>query len=166
MAHHPHSPSPVHAGASTASASSSLSSAAAAAAVTTATAAAPGHAMRRFRVRLMSGDEAAFELDGARRIRDLKRAIAGERALGTPPVSRQRLVLMPAHGGREPHEVLADGRVLSACGDASGETELELVVMDAPAEIPKIPRVRVCVCECEYSHDCITGFTSCRATRK
>ena len=152
MAHRPHSPSTVHAGASAASASSSLSSAAA----TAATAAAPGHAMRHFRVRLMSGDEAAFELDGARRIRDLKRAIAGERALGTPPVSRQRLVLMPAHGGREPHEVLADGRVLSACGEATDETELELVVMDAPAEIPKIPRVRVCVCKCEYSHDCIT----------
>ena len=89
--------------------------------------------MRRFRVRLMSGDEAAFELDAAKCIRDLKRLIASERALGKPAVYRQRLVLMPEHGGCEPHEVLADGRALAQCGHAAGdETELELVVLYAP----------------------------------
>ena len=101
-------------------------------------------AMRRFRVRLMSGDEAAFELDAAKCIRDLKRLIASERALGAPPVARQRLVLMPAHGGREPHEVLADGRTLAHCGQAAGdETELELVVVDAPVDVPVISEVRL-----------------------
>ena len=99
--------------------------------------------MRRFRVRLMSGDEAAFELDAAKRIRDLKRLIASERVLGAPPVARQRLVLMPQHGGCEPHEVLVDGRALAQCGHAAGEeTQLELVVVDAPAEVPEISRVR------------------------
>ena len=98
--------------------------------------------MRRFRVRLMSGDEAAFELDAAKCLRDLKRLIASEQALGAPPVARQRLVLMPQHGGREPHEVLADGRALAQCGHAAGdETELELVVVDAPVEMPWISKV-------------------------
>ena len=107
----------------------------------TARAAAPTF-LRRFRVRLMSGDEAAFELDTAKCIRDLKRLIASERVLGSPPIARQRLVLMPAHGGREPHEVLADGRALAQCGHAVGdETELELVVVDAPVEVPVISEV-------------------------
>ena len=98
--------------------------------------------MRHFRVRLMSGDEAAFELDAANCSRDLKRLIASEQALGAPPVARQRLVLMPAHCGREPHEVLVDGRALVQCGHAAGdETELELVVVDAPAEVPEISEV-------------------------
>jgi len=99
--------------------------------------------LRRFRVRLMSGDEAVFELDAAKCIRDLKRLIAGEQTLGAPPVARQRLVLMPEHGGREPHEVMVDGRALAQCGNAAGdETQLELVVVDAPAEVPVISEVR------------------------
>ena len=92
----------------------------------------------------MSGDEAAFELDAAKCIRDLKRLIASERALGSPPVARQRLVLMPEHGGREPHEALVDELALTLCGHAAGgETELQLVVVDAPATVSLISEVRM-----------------------
>ena len=112
----------------------------------------------------MSGDEAAFELDAAKCIRDLKRLIANEQALGAPPVARQRLVLMPEHGGREPHEVLVDGRALAQCGHAAGdETELELVVMDSPVELPmpvisevRLPFMFVCAIGQRWFCCCIT----------
>ena len=107
---------------------------------TTAAAAAAVAIMRRIRVRLMSGDEVEFEIDAAKRVRDLKQAIAGCHALDTPPAARQRLVLMPPHGGKEPHEVLADARLLAQCG-TSDDTELELVILDAPEDVPCISRV-------------------------
>ena len=107
---------------------------------TTTAAVAPVAIMRRIRVRLMSGDEVEFEIDTAKRVRDLKQAIAGCHALHTPPAARQRLVLMPTHGGKEPHEVLADARLLVQCGTGD-DTELELVILDAPEDVPCISRV-------------------------
>ena len=66
---------------------------------------------------------------------NLKNMIASNHTLGKPPVTRQRLVLMPSEGGIEPHEILEDDRVLVQLPHSYDDTVLELVVVE---EIPKI----------------------------
>jgi hypothetical protein len=78
----------------------------------------------------MAGADVEFAYRADMTIGELKRMIAHDNTLGVPPVWRQRLVLMPAHGGHEPHEILADSNLISACNFTTSAPVVELVVLE------------------------------------
>ena len=110
------------------------SSAAAASFITTGT--------TRVRIKMMAGQLLDVEVAVGARIAELKRALAAAHPeLHLPSIGQLQLVLMPAHGGAEPFEVLVNARTLDSC-HLNTDAVLELVVLDALPTVSKVRRTR------------------------